>query len=102
MENFLYPTPSVRCNIKSTSCCGKSYFPTILNLKYIKEIYIYSSSFLQDLYQKIFKCFSNYIPINIIPSISIKEVIGLVIGEVVSTSNFEKSDTGIETCESID
>ena len=31
-----------------------------------EKIYIYSPSLRQDLYQKLIKCFSNYIPIHII------------------------------------
>ena len=65
-------------------------------------IYIYSRSLHQDLYQKLIKCFSNYIPINIIPNISNEEDIDLVIDEVTNNKDFEKSDTEIESFESIE
>ena len=72
MEKFLYPNHPVRWIITGPSECGKSVFLTILILNIINEydkIYIYSPSLHQDLYQRLFKCFSNYIPINLIPNI---------------------------------
>ena len=66
------------------------------------KIYIYSPSLHQDLYQKINICFSNYIPYNIIPNILNKEDIDVVIEEIVNNEDFEKSDTEIETYESIE
>ena len=85
--------------------CGKSVFLTNLILKIINEydkIYIYSPSFHQDLYQKLFKCFSKYIPIHIIPNILNEEDIDVVIDAIVNNKDFEKSDTEIETHESIE
>ena len=105
MENVLYPNHPVRCNITGRSECGKSVFLTNLILIIINEydkIYNYSPSLLQDLYQKLIKCFINYIPINIIPNILNEEDIDLVIEEIVNNKDFEKSDTEIETYESIE
>ena len=51
--------------------------------------------------KKIFECFSNYIPIHIIPNILNEEDIDLVIEEVINNKDFEKSDIQIETFESI-
>ena len=68
----------------------------------IKDIYIYSPSLHQDLYQKLFKCFSNYIPIHIIPNILNEEDMDIVIEEIVNNKDFEKSDCEIETFESIE
>ena len=48
------------------------------------------------------KCFNNYIPIFITPNILKKEDIDIVIEEVVNKKTFEKSDTEIETYESIE
>ena len=62
-------------------------------------MYIYSPSLHQDLYQKLGKCFSNYIPIHIIPNILNEEDIGLVSDEIVNNKDFPKSDCEIETCE---
>ena len=45
---------------------------------------------------------SNYIPINIIPNISIEEDIDIVIEKIVNIKDFEKSNTEIETFESIE
>ena len=103
MEKFLYPNQPVRCIVTSPSECGKSVFVTKLILNIINEhdkIYIYSPSLHQDLYQKLFKCFSSFIPIHIIPNILNKEDIDVVIEELVYNKDFEKSNTEIETYES--
>ena len=105
MEKFLYPKHPVRCIITSPSNVGKSYFLTILVLNIINEydkLYIYSPSVHQDLYQKLIKCFSNYIPIHIITNILNEEDIDLVIEEIVNNKDFEKSDTEIETFDNIE
>ena len=105
MEKFLYPNHPVRCIITGSSECGKSVFFTNLILNIINEydkIYIYSRSLHQDLNQKLNKCFSNYIPIHIIPNILSEEDIVLVIEEVVNKKVFNKSYTEIEICESIE
>ena len=54
------------------------------------------------MYQKLIKCFSNYIPINIISNTLKEEDIDVVIEEIVINKDFEKSDTEIETYESIE
>ena len=107
MEEFLYPTHPVRCIITGPSECGKSVFLTNLILNIINEydkIYIYSPSLHQDLNQKIIKCFSNYIPIHIIPNILNEEDIDIdiKIEDIVNNKDFQKSDTEIETYESIE
>ena len=105
MEKFLYPNHSVHCIITGPSECGKSVFLTNLILYIINEydkIYIYSSSLHQDLYQKLFKCFSNYIPIHIIPNILYEVDIDLVIEEIVNKKDFQNSDTEMQTYESIE
>ena len=102
MEKFLYPKHPVRCIITGPSECGKSVFLTNLSLNIINEydeIYIYSPSLHQDLYQKLIKCFSNYIPIHIIPNI-LNEDLDIVIDEINNNKDFEKSDAEKETCES--
>ena len=105
MEKFLYPKHPVRCIISGPSNVGKSVFLTNLILSIINEydkIYIYSPSLYQDLYQKLIECFSNYIPIHIIPNILNEEDIDVVIDELINNKDFEKSDTEIETYESIE
>ena len=105
MEKFLYPTHPVRCTITGPSECGKSYFLTNLILNIIIEydkIYIYSPSFHQDLYQKLIKCFSNYIPFYIIPNILNEEDIDIVIEEVINNKDFQKSDNEMETFDNIE
>ena len=62
---------------------------------------IYSPYLHQELYQKLPKCFSNYIAINIFPNILSEEDIVIVIEEKVNDRDFEKSDIEIETYESI-
>ena len=105
MEKFLYPIHPVRCIITGPSACGKSVFLTNLILNNINDydkIYIYSPSLHQDLYQKLLKRFSNYIPINIIPNILNDDDIDIVIDEIVNNKDFQKSKTAIETYESIE
>ena len=104
-DKYLYPKHPVRCIITGPSECGKSYFLTNLILNIINEydkIYIYSPSLHQDLYQKLIKCFTNYIPINIIPNILNEEDIDIVIEEIVNNKDFQKSNTEIETFDNIE
>ena len=75
-------------------------FSNIIN-EYDK-IYIYSPGLHQDLYQRLIKCFSNYIQTNIITNILKEEDIYLVIDEIVINKDFQKSDCEIETYESIE
>ena len=105
MDKILYPTHPVRCILTVPSECGKSVFLTILILNIINEcdkIYIYSPSLHQDLYQKLIKCFTNYIPIHIIPNNLNEKDIDIVIDEIVNNKDLQKSDTEIETYESIE
>ena len=105
MEKFLYPNYPVRCIITGPSECGKSVFLSNSILNIINEydkIDICSPSLHQDLYQKLIKCFSNYIPIHIIPSILNDEDIDVVIEEIVNNKDFEKSVTEMETFDSIE
>ena len=95
----------MRWIITGPSECGKSVSLTSLNLNIIKEydkIYIYSPSLHEDLYQKLIKCLTNYIPLHIIPNILNEENIDIVVEEIVKNKNFEKSDFEIETYESIE
>ena len=105
MEKILYPTHPVRCIITGPSDCGKSVSLTNLILNIIieyDEIYIYSPSLHQHLYQKTINCFSSYIPIHIIPNTLNEEDIEVVIDEIVNNEDFEKSNTEIETYQSIE
>ena len=105
MDKYLYPSHPLRCKICGPSNVGKSVFLTNLILNIINKydkIYIYSPSLHQDLYQKLIKCFSIYIPIHIIRNILNEADIDIVIEEIVNNKDFEKSDTEIETYESIE
>ena len=103
MEKFLYPTHPVRCIITGPSNVGKQVvlpsFILIIFKKYDK-IYIYSFSLHQFFHRKLFKCFSNYIPIHNIPKIFNEEDIDIVTDEIVKNKDFENSDIEIETYES--
>ena len=104
MEKFLYPNHSVRCIITGPSVYGKSVFSTNLILNTINEyekIYIYSPSLHQDLYQKLFKCFNNHISIHIFRNF-LNEDFDVVFEEIVNNKDFEKSETELETYESIE
>ena len=105
MDKILYRNHPVRCIITGPSECGKSVFLTNLILNIFNEydkLYIFSPSLHQDLYQKLIKCFSKYIPIQKLPNILNEEDIDLVIEETVNNKHFEKSDTEIETYESME
>ena len=105
MGKILYPSHPVRCIIVGPSNVGKSVFLTNLILNFINEyekIFIYSPSLHQDLYQRLNKCFSNYIPINIISNILNEEDIDIVIDEIVNNKNFKKSSIEIETFNNIE
>ena len=105
MEKILYPSHPCRCIITGPSNVGKSFFLTNLILNIINEydkIYIYSPSLHQELYQKLIKCFSNHIPIHIIPNILNETDIDIVIGEIVNNKDFEKSNIEIETFDNIE
>ena len=104
MEKYLYPNHPVRCIITGPSEWGKSVFLTNLIIRIINEynrINIYSPSLHQDLYKRIIKCFSNYIPIHIIPNILNEEDIVIVIEEIVNNEDFEKSNKEIEVYEKV-
>ena len=104
MEKFFYAAHPVRGIIIGPSECAKSVFLTNLILNIYNEydkIYIYFPSLHQDLYQKLIKCFTINITIHIIPNI-LNEDFDLVIEEIVINKAFEKSDTEIETYESIE
>ena len=105
MEKILYPNHPLRCIITGPTGVGKSHFLTNLILNIINEydkIYIYSPSLHQELYQKIIKCFNNYIPIHNIPNILNEEDLDLVIEEVINNKDFEKSDIEIETFDNME
>ena len=105
MKKILYPNHPVRCNITGPSECGKSVFLTNLILNNIYEydkIYIYSPSLHQGLYHKLIKSSSNYIPIHIVPNMLNEEDIDVVIDDIVNNKDYKKSDTEIESYESIE
>ena len=104
-DKFLYANHPIRCIITGPSDCCKSVFLTNLILNIIDEydkIKIYSPTLHQDLYQKLIKCFSNYIPIHVIPNNLNEEDIDIVVEEVVNNNVFEKSITEIETFDNIE
>ena len=72
-----------------------------INNEYNK-IYFYSPSVHRVFYQKLFKYFSNYIPIHILPTILNEGDFDIVIDEIVDNKDFEKSDVEIETYESFE
>ena len=102
MDKILYPNHPCRfviCGPSSSVFLTNSIF-NIIN-EYDK-IYIYSPSLHHDLYQKLIKCFSNYIPINTILNILNEEDVDIVIEEIVNKKDFEKSDTAKETFDNIE
>ena len=105
MNKILYPNHPCRVIITGPSNVGKSYFLTNIILNIINEydkIYIYSPSVHQELYQRLIKCFSNHIPIHIIPNILNNEDLDIEIDEIINTIDIEKSDIEIETYDNIE
>ena len=105
MDKILYPTHPCRVIITGPSCSGKTYFLSNIILNIINgydKIYIYSPSLHQNLYQRLINCFSNYIPIHIIPNILNEEDLDILIEEIVNNKDFEKSDIEIETFDNIE
>ena len=66
-----------------------------------EKLYIFSPSH-QDLHQKLIKCFTNYIPIIVIPNFLSEEDLDLKIDKIDDDKDFEKSEREIETYESIE
>ena len=102
MEKFLYPTHPVRWILTGPSECGKPVFLTNIILNIVNEYdkkYINSPSLHQDFYQNLIECFSNNIPIHIIPNILKEEDLDVVIDAIVKDKHFEKSPTELETYE---
>ena len=96
---FSCPPRPVCCQTEQSNV-GKSVFLLNLNLNNINEydkIYIYSTSLHQNLYQKLIKCFSNYILFHIIRNLLNVEDIDIVIDELINNKVFQKSDTEMET-----
>ena len=105
MDKNLYPNHPVRCINAYPPECGKSVFLTNFILNIINEygkLYIYLTSLHRDLYQKLNKCFSIYIPIHKNPNILNEEDIDIVIDEIVNNKDFDKSHIEIETFDNID
>ena len=92
MEKLLYPNNSALCIITGFSDCGKSVFLTNLFLNFVNEqdkIYIYSPSLHQNIYQKLFICFGNHIPLHINPNILSEKDVNVVIEEIVINKDFQ-------------
>ena len=102
MDKYLYPTHPVLCFFPGPYECGNNHFLTNIISNFLTrydKVYIYSPSLHPDLYKKLNNCFSNYIPIFIIPNTLNEEDFYVVIDELVSSKDFEKSDTKTETYE---
>ena len=91
MENFLYPNHPIRCIITGPTECGKSVLITnsiLIIINEFDEICNYSLGLHQDLYQKLIKCFNNYIPTHVIPKILSEQDIDIVNEEIVNNGDF--------------
>ena len=63
---------------------------------------IYSPTLHQKFYKKLFHCFSNCIPINLISNILNENILDPITDEIADGKNFEKSELEIETYGSIE
>ena len=103
MEKILYPETPVRCIISGKSNSGKStlLFKFLFNItNNFDKIYIYSPTIHQPNYQKLIKCFQNFLPLNVIDNI-LKEDIDLedlddIIEEIVQDEDFVSSPIEFE------
>ena len=99
-----HPQQPVRCIVTGPPQCEESFFLTRLTLNNINEFeknHICPPSVYQDLIQKLNKFSRNYKPTNMIANILNEDGIYLVIDEIINKKDLEKSDTGIETFESM-
>ena len=100
MENFLNVNHPAHCIITEPCECGKSFFLTNLFLHTVYEfeiLKIHSPTIHQNLYQKLIKYFSKFLPMNNIPNILNDEGLDVVIDEVVRDKDFNKSYTETDT-----
>ena len=105
MEKILYPNHPLRCIITGPSNVGKTYFLKNIILNIINEydkVYIYSPSLHQNLYQRLIKCFNNYIPINKIAEILNEEDLDILIEEINADKDFQKSNIELEVFDNIE
>ena len=109
IEKYLYPEYPVRCIISGKSSSGKStlLFKILLNIiNDFDKILIFSPTIHQPIYQKLIKCFENFLPLNVIQNI-LKQDIPLeelddVIEEIIKDEDFETSNIECESYENID
>ena len=80
------------------------YFTNLIlnNIFEFEKIYIQSPRLHRDLYHKLNNCSINYIPNHIIPNILNEDEIELVIEQMVTDKDFEKSGCEIDTYDGID
>ena len=102
MDKKLYPKSPVRVVISGPSDCGKTCLLTKLIIEIINnftEIYIYSPSIHQDMYQKLIECFEQKIPPKSISKILKNKK---TIEDCLDDENFEASNIEIFVNENID
>ena len=102
MEKNLYPKSPVRVVIAGPSSCGKTCLLTKLITEIINdftEIYIYSPSIHQDMYQKLLACFEEKIPPKTISKILRNKK---TTEDCLADENFEPSEIEIAVHENID
>ena len=105
MEKKLYQTTHSDASFMDLAHRAKVFFQRIsfeLLITKFKNVYIYSPSLRQDLYQILNKCLISFIPNHINPNILNEANIDHVIDELVSYDEIKKSDTEIETYGSIE
>ena len=105
MEKILNPSHPLRCIITGPSNSGKTYFLTNIILNIINEydkMYIFSPSLHQNLYQRLIKCFNNYIPINKISEILNEEDLDILIEQIIADKDFQKSNIELEVFDNIE
>ena len=109
MEKILYPEIPIRCIISGKSNSGKStlLFKILFNIiNEFDKIYIHSPTIHQPNYQKLIKCFQNFLPLNVIDNILQADIdledLDDIIEELVNDEDFITSEIEIEFYDNID
>ena len=102
-SKILYPEIPVRCIISGKSNSGKStlLFKILFNIiNNFDKIYIYSPTIHQTNYQKLIKCFQNFLPLNVIDNILQADIdledLDDIIEEIVQDEDFVSSEIEFE------
>ena len=109
IEKYLYPEKLLRCIISGKSTSGKStlLFKILFNIiNDFDKILMFSPTIHQPTYKTIIKCFSNFLPLNVIQNILQEQIhldeLDTTIEEIINDEDFESSHIECESYDNID